>query len=551
MTKGKTMDNTEFSQLRRQAEERLNQEPINLEQETIPDLQQLVHELRVHQIELELQNEELRQAHHELEASRDRYANLFDFAPVGYFSIDQQGVILEANLTATTLLGHERRALIGQPFTRFIANKDQDVYYLFQRALFTQETPQTSELSLVKKNRSAFFGRLEGLITYDNRDGRPRCLLVLIDITERRQLQRRLQCERDFAESLIETAEAIILVLDPRGQIVRFNRYMEELSGYKLTEVWGKDWFDTFIPERDRQHLRALFSEAISGEKTEGVASVILTTDGREREIAWHGKTLKNANSKVIGLLAIGQDITAQNRAESEKAELFGEVSRQREQLRALTRRLADAQEADRKAFARELHDRVGQNLTALDLNLNIIQSELQHSAVQVSELTRTRLEDSLTLVTQTAEHIRDVMANLRPPVLDDYGLVAAIRWYANDFSSRVDFRVAVRGEEVEPRLPAPVEDSLFRIVQEALTNVAKHAAADLVSITISADEEHIRLVITDNGRGFEFQQWSDPAQRQSWGILTMTERAEAIGGRLEVKTGPGQGTQITVQVPR
>lgn len=545
------MDSTEFTQLRRQAEEILNQERINFQQETIQDLQKLVHELRVHQIELELQNEELRQAHYDLEASRDRYSSLFDFAPVGYFTIDQQGIILEANLTTTTLLGYERRALINQPFTRFIASKDQDAYYLFQRALFSQRTPHTCELNFVKKNGAIFDGRLEALITQDHRDELPHCLLVLIDITERRQMQRRLQCERDFAETLIETAEAIILVLDPQGQIVRFNRYMEEISGYTLTEVWGKDWFDTFIPARDRQRMRAIFLKAISDDKTQGAISVIVTKDRHEREIAWYDKTLKNANGTIIGLLVIGQDVTEQNRAESERADLFEEVSRQREQLRAITRRLADAQEADRKAFARELHDRVGQSLTALDLNLNIIQSELRHSTVQVSELTRTRLEDSLALVAQTAEHIRDVMANLRPPVLDDYGLVAAVRWYANEFSSRVDFRVVVQSEQLEPRLPAPVEDSLFRIVQEALTNVAKHAAADLVSITISTDDDHIRLVITDNGRGFELHQWSDPAQRQSWGIVTMTERAEAIGGRMTVKSNLGQGTQVIVEVPR
>ncbi|HMQ51703.1 MAG TPA: PAS domain S-box protein [Anaerolineae bacterium] len=545
------MDSTEFTQLRRQAEEILNQERINFQQETIQDLQKLVHELRVHQIELELQNEELRQAHYDLEASRDRYSSLFDFAPVGYFTIDQQGIILEANLTTTTLLGYERRALINQPFTRFIASKDQDAYYLFQRALFSHRTPHTCELNFVKKNGSIFDGRLEALITQDHRDELPHCLLVLIDITERRQMQRRLQCERDFAETLIETAEAIILVLDPQGQIVRFNRYMEEISGYTLTEVWGKDWFDTFIPARDRQRMRAIFLKAISDHKTQGAISVIVTKDRHEREIAWYDKTLKNANGTIIGLLVIGQDVTEQNRAESERANLFEEVSRQREQLRAITRRLADAQEADRKAFARELHDRVGQSLTALDLNLNIIQSELRHSTVQVSELTRTRLEDSLALVAQTAEHIRDVMANLRPPVLDDYGLVAAVRWYANEFSSRVDFRVVVQSEQLEPRLPAPVEDSLFRIVQEALTNVAKHAAADLVSITISTDDDHIRLVITDNGRGFELHQWSDPAQRQSWGIVTMTERAEAIGGRMTVKSTLGQGTQVIVEVPR
>jgi signal transduction histidine kinase len=244
------------------------------------------------------------------------------------------------------------------------------------------------------------------------------------------------------------------------------------------------------------------------------------------------------------------RDITHRKRVEMEKERLFQEVSQQREQLRGLTRQLAEAQEVERKQLARELHDQIGQSLTALDLNLNLIWAQLAETALGAG-LVKPRLDDSLALVTEMGERIRNVMADLRPPMLDDFGLVEALRWYGSRLAARVGFTITLQGEEPAPRLASPLESALFRIAQEALTNVAKHAQASQVTLTVKTDNDTIRLVIEDDGIGFEPASSAKRFEQQGWGVLTMTERAEAVGGHCRIESQPGQGTRVVIEVAR
>jgi signal transduction histidine kinase len=141
------------------------------------------------------------------------------------------------------------------------------------------------------------------------------------------------------------------------------------------------------------------------------------------------------------------------------------------------------------------------------------------------------------------------VIADLRPPMLDDYGLLPTLRWCGQQLGSRTDVEVVVRGEEPAPRLPSSTEDTLVRITQEALTNVAKHAQAGRVTISLAALDDAVRLAIEDDGMGFDKEMI---AQRESdhWGLLTMTERAESVGGHCRILSKPGEGTAIIVEVP-
>lgn len=147
-------------------------------------------------------------------------------------------------------------------------------------------------------------------------DSRDRFCVIFEDITERKRAEEALRRERDFAESVIGTAQAIILILDTKGHIVYINPYMEEISGYNLDEVKGKDWFETFLPSHIQDSVRSLFQKAIGDIQTRGNVSAIITKDGRERLIEWYDKTLKNADGSIEGLLAIGQDVTDRKRVE-------------------------------------------------------------------------------------------------------------------------------------------------------------------------------------------------------------------------------------------
>ena len=269
------------------------------------------------------------------------------------------------------------------------------------------------------------------------------------------------------------------------------------------------------------------------------------------------------SRGELIGLLNLGSDRSgtfapeyveiARAVADSlaiaiQQSLLFRSISKHRKQLRALAVRLTEAEENERQRLARELHDRVGQNLTALGINLNILRPRL---SAETEAKVKERLEDSLRLVVEMAEDIRNVMADLRPPLLDEYGLFAALRWYGEQVSNRTGIVTIVQGEEITPRLPPVVETALFRIAQEALTNVAKHAQAKKVTLTLEAVTGGVRLTITDDGMGFDSTALSQSGEQPGWGLITMRERAEAVGGHLLIESKPGKGTRITVEVPK
>jgi PAS domain S-box-containing protein len=229
-----------------------------------------------------------------------------------------------------------------------------------------------------------------------------------------------------------------------------------------------------------------------------------------------------------------------------ENARLYTSVRTQREELRSLASRLAQVEETERRNIARELHDRVGQNLTALSINLNILRNLVP---VEDMENITPFLDDSQTLIERTSRRIRDVMAELRPPELDDYGLAAALRWFSASFAVRNPIEIEAPVGDLDPRPPGEVETGLFRIAQEALTNIAKHAQATRATITLSQEPDKIRMTIADNGIGFDLLSISTYTDRKKWGLLNMRERVEALGGQIRIESTPGQGTWVIVEV--
>jgi two-component system sensor histidine kinase UhpB len=227
---------------------------------------------------------------------------------------------------------------------------------------------------------------------------------------------------------------------------------------------------------------------------------------------------------------------------------LYEAVVRQREEMRAFALKLEEVRETERRRLARELHDQVGQNLTALNLSMGIVQSTLSaDSAEKVSD----RLEDCMSMVEETTDLVRDVMAELRPAVLDDHGLIAALHWLAERFFERTGVRATVDAEEFSARLPSNLETTLFRITQEALTNIMKHALATQVTITLLSKGGTLKMVIMDNGVGFDPESAFMPGAQQKWGLIGMRERALGVGGKLMVMSKSGEGTRISVEVRR
>ena len=221
------------------------------------------------------------------------------------------------------------------------------------------------------------------------------------------------------------------------------------------------------------------------------------------------------------------------------------ELRLNRDRLRELSQRLVEVQEEERRALARELHDRAGQTLAALNINLTIMKNQLSED---VLERVGSRLKDSLHLVNETIALVRDVMADLRPTELDDYGLEVAIRSYLDQYSSRYETQILFKKPDVSlPRLGSSKEMTLLRVIQGAFTNIARHAHASEVRVSISLKEGIVHLTVQDNGVGMELQEINHPG---SHGLKIMRERVEAFGGHFKVTSSPGNGTTVEVGMP-
>jgi len=307
-----------------------------------------------------------------------------------------------------------------------------------------------------------------------------------------------------------------------------------------------------------------------SGDRLPNIGDVMYKDYARSHEIDMYGELMKCIKSGEIkdfseqkyrdkilsitmspfpkGAVIISQEITERKRAEEERERLLERLHVGREQLRNLSHRLVELQEKERRNLSRELHDQIGQNITALGINLNIIRDSLP---VGNAKMINTRLDDSQKLIEEMAMNIRDVMGRLRPPMLDDYGLMATLRWYGERFSKQTNMVVMIEGEELIPRLPVPMEIVLFRIVQESLINVAKHARAQKVTMTLEDIIGRVRLTIADDGIGFDLQVHYQSGALPTWGLINMRERAEAIGAHFHIETVPGKGTRVIVEVTR
>lgn len=224
------------------------------------------------------------------------------------------------------------------------------------------------------------------------------------------------------------------------------------------------------------------------------------------------------------------------------------ELRRANQETIQLAHRLAEAEERERKALAQELHDRVGQSLTAMNILLNLISSQLPQA---ISPDVFARIKDVQSLVEETMIQIRDVMAALRPPVIDEYGLGNALVWLAEHFEKRTGVVCHAECNASMSPLSSRTEIALYRIAQSALDNVAKHASASHVTIKLEESGELVRLIVEDNGKGFDVAEVDRSGGAVHWGLKIMRERAHAVGGVLELQSSRNDGTRLTVTVNR
>ena len=245
--------------------------------------------------------------------------------------------------------------------------------------------------------------------------------------------------------------------------------------------------------------------------------------------------------------IAILMSLASQGAVAIQNARLFKELKTQREQLHHLSLRLVNAQEEERRRISRELHDELGQSLTALKINLDVGRHALPREA---SPKLRQSLQEASALAIQTLETARNLSLELHPAILDDLGLVSALRWEIDRYEQRTNQTVQFKAELGEVDLKPELEITLYRIIMEALTNISRHAQASHIAIRLTHTHDKVQAEIEDDGVGFTTAGGAALGERQSLGLVSMRERTGLLGGTFELTSQPGRGTVVNVQFP-
>ena len=379
-------------------------------------------------------------------------------------------------------------------------------------------------------------------------DGEPFVAMLAMDVTERRRAESALRESEERFRSIVHGSIDGIVLIDPGGCVVEWNPGQETITGLRREDVIGRPSWEVRVlstpKEKRDENLARRYEQSIrEGLETgdahwlhETVESEIERPDGERSTVETVHFTIDLGRGRMLG--SISRDIT---RAKNQERALQDYADR----LKALATRLADVQEAERVRLSAELHDQVGQGLTALDLTLTAAARSLGSD----SKGAKDHIEQALNLTQQTASRMRDLMAEMRPIALDEYGFESALRWYVSRLAAQTERAVLVESPETFPRLTEPVETALFRIAQEALTNALKHSGAKEILVILSSSQDHACVIISDNGCGFAPADPAGPTDR-GWGLMIMEERAAAVGGCLSLVSTPGEGTRVRIEVP-
>ncbi|MBZ5602631.1 MAG: PAS domain S-box protein [Acidobacteriia bacterium] len=372
---------------------------------------------------------------------------------------------------------------------------------------------------------------------WDGAGGPPKGILVFSeDVTRRKEIEQKLRESEATTRALLETAGQAILAVNPAGTIRLANRMTSEMFGYAHDELLGKP-HDVLLPSRYRER-HADFRDEFAARpriRTMGVGLELsgVRRDGAEFPIEVSLSTVESHEGPLF--VAFVSDISIRKQAETALRD-------SEQELRALARRLLTAQEDERRRIARDLHDEVTQQLAFLSIELGKAASQMELTAEA-----RQRLQDLQAQVVRISQEVRRLSHGLHPSVIVDFGLNTALEELCQEFGAH--YRINVKFDGLAKEIPMSAETSscLYRIVQESLNNVAKHARATQVLVALQVEDGYIRLSVRDNGAGFS---GGGGRRDRGLGIASMKERVRMVEGTLSIASEPAGGTQITASVP-
>jgi PAS domain S-box-containing protein len=490
--------------------------------EAFEELFALLEELRTAEKELRVKNDELLSMQEIMEIERDRYQELFEVCPDAYFLTDPNSSIFEANRASSHLFGITNEKMKGLTLLLFMDEIERAELRKQLQEMHPGDVLRNIELHILPiGDRNAVHVQVTVGSVHDSQGTLAGFHWFLRDITDLKAMEKAWRLSEERFRSIAQLARDAIVITDSQGVISSWNKGAEDIFGIPEKETMGKA-FIYLLPETEREKYQSLFEDSLSTGKP--LESQALRKDGTVFPVEISVCAWMTGGDRYYG--SIIRDISERKQAEETRIRLL--------------ERVMTAQEEDRRWIARELHDETGQSLTSLLVGLRMIED--------ARTLKKARLEAGRlrSITAQTLDDLGRLAKGLRPIILDDLGLVVALNRHAAEFGRSfgisIDFKI--RGLESK-RLPLAVETALFRIAQEALTNIARHANARNILIELTETETEIDLRLMDDGKGFNIE----TVTKEHLGIHGMKERAALLGGLVKIDSKHHQGTTVHVSI--
>jgi len=463
--------------------------------------------------------------------SEKRYQTLAEIATVGIFHTDARGSTNYVNPRWCQISGMPREAALENGWLNAVHPEDRDQLHKNWEKAAINELPSASEYRFVRPDGTVRWVMGQSAPEKDEDNRVLGYVGTITDITERKKHEEEILLEKNLSDSIINSLPGVFYFYDREGKFLRWNKNFEKVSQYSPAEIAAMHPLDFFDPGK-REYVRSRIDLVFETGHADAEAE-FTARDKTQTPYYFTGRTIEYGG--VTFLMGVGIDISERLSAQ----ETIREYS---EQLRQLADYLQDVREQERVYIAREIHDELGQQLTGLKMDLHWLKTEYG-----ISEDVRAYIERILKLTDDAINTIRKIASALRPFILDDVGLPEALKWHSAEFEKRFGIKVLFETGLTKLAIAPKIAIGLFRIFQESLTNIARHAEANSVVSSLTCSDNQLILKIEDNGKGFDTVK---ALHKKTLGLIGMKERVLMMEGKYQLESVPGHGTCTTVVVP-